>query len=275
MNDAEIIIKIAEKKRQEAIDSGIDKKLDSLLFGDVQAINWSTSESYESKEWSKKLYELTSLKSLNKYVSGKENDELDCYEFIFENYTFLFKITKFKSPWYDSEDTGSYADLSVIYCGSKVGEFGLIRKSEDYVGWLSPEVLSIDSFIDGDWVNHLNIFLSTAISFTEWLKDRKKIEEQSIEASKLKKKFGITDKDISEQLNNDKLSEVIQVDTPIMIKEISQNPKNSSSILDITSESNKLVAIPTANTTTETIEIFKLIAVLVVFAYLIFIMLSA
>jgi len=197
MNEAEIIKKIAEQKKQKAVDLKIDQNMEFLLFGQGKARYWASWMPNQSSVWVDKLFELLHFKNIRTFTQGEGEKQLDCKEFIFPDYEFTFKISDFRSSYWDSEDDSSYADLHVFYGDKEVASFGLIQNHDNYIGALDPKVVSVDSFIEGDWIQHFNEFVTNAKLFYFWDEDRKKKERTSIETTKLKKKFGITDDEIA------------------------------------------------------------------------------
>lgn len=198
MNEAEIVKKIAAQKQQKAKDLKLDQHLEFLLFGQANARYWASWESRQPKEWSEKLYELLGLTSMRDYDDGEGEKKLDCFEFVFPNCTFTFKVSNFRSSYWDSDDDCTYGDLYVFYGDKEVASFGLIRGYDKYIGALDPKIVSVDSFIEGDWVNNFNEFVAKSKLFYHWDKDKEKRERASAEAAKLKKKFGITDDEIAQ-----------------------------------------------------------------------------
>jgi hypothetical protein len=202
MNEAEIIKKIAEQKKQKAIDLRIDQDVEFLLFGQGKAKYWASWLPNQSSEWEKKLFELLKFKSIRTFTQGEGEKKFDCKEFIFSDYKFTFKISDFRSAYWDTDDDSSYGDLHVFYGEKEVASFGLIENHDSYIGALDPKVVSVDSFIEGDWIQHFNEFVTNAKLFYFWDEDRKKKERTSIETTKLKKKFGITDDEIAKVSSN-------------------------------------------------------------------------
>ena len=197
MNEAEAIKEIAKQKEQKARDLKVDQELEWLIFGQANAKYWPSWESRQSNEWSKKLYELLGFTSMRNYSEGEGEKEFDCIEFVFPTHSFTFKISKFRSSYWDSDDDSTYGNIYLFFKGGEVASFGLIRGYNDYTGPTDPKVISVTSFIEGDWVDCLKEMTANAKSFYHWDKDRQKQERMSAEAADLKKKFGITDEDIA------------------------------------------------------------------------------
>ena len=87
--------------------------------------------------------------------------------------------------------------MYVYFNDELVASFGLIEDYDRHGDYSNPKVVSIDSFIEGDWVNQFKEFVANAKLFWHWDKDEKKRKAIAAEATALKNKFGITDEEIS------------------------------------------------------------------------------
>jgi hypothetical protein len=197
MNEAEIIKKIAEQKQQRARDLKIDQDVEFLLFGQANAKHWASWMTRQPSLWVEKLFELLNFKSIQTFDEDDGDKSLDCKEFVFPDHKFTFKISGFRSSWWDSNDTTRYAYLYMYYGDDLVASFGLNENSDKYGDNLTTKVVSIDSFIEGDWVTKFKEFVANAKIFYLWEKEDKKRKAIAAEAIALKNKFGITDEEIS------------------------------------------------------------------------------
>uniref|UniRef100_UPI0040488185 hypothetical protein n=1 Tax=Polynucleobacter sp. TaxID=2029855 RepID=UPI0040488185 len=197
MNEAEIIKKIAEQKQQRAKDLKIDQGVEFLLFGQANAKYWASWMNNQPSAWVEKLFELLKFKSIKTFDEGEGDKSLDCKEFVFFDHKFTFKISAFRGSWWDSTDDARYADLYMYYGDELVASFGLIEDYHKHGDYSNQKVVSIDSFIEGDWVNQFKEFVANANLFYHWEKDDRKRKAIAAEAIVLKSKFGITDEEIS------------------------------------------------------------------------------
>lgn len=197
MNEAEIIKKLAEQKQQRAIDLKIDQEVEFLLFGQARAKHWASWMSNQPKPWVSKLFELLKFRSIRTFDEGEGDKSFNCKEFVFSDHKFTFKISAFHSSWWDSDDNARYADLNMYYNEELVASFSLIENCNKRGDLLDTEVASIDSFIEGDWVNQFKEFVANAKLFWHWEEDDRKRRLAAAESTALKNKFGITDEEIA------------------------------------------------------------------------------